>query len=399
MFLIMPRIVIRPLMAALALALTGGVLAHPIPDIPVRGSFDADGRCSIRVEVDPRCFEEDPNTASSLLYVQLQKTWTEAERASLKVKAKDFIRASVAFFFEPQGRIDPEFDFEFTAAGAEPLKNADDIVVLTGIWRSSVPSGMHGYRIRSLEGGKLAVLFQNILRGEPVRRLSVLFPGEDSYVLDLNGGGARSPSKRANGDGESQNEAGGWQGTFVRFAQEGLRYVTSKGLVHLLFVLGLFLLSRKGHDLLLQVTAFMVANCITLVLATTGWVHVPLRFVEPVTAATVVFVALGNIFYPRCSSWRLLIVFAAGLVHGLAFADALGFLNVPASSVMVGLFGFGVGIGAGQLALIAVALALTFWLRNAVTYRKGIVIPGSFVVAAMGIWWMVQRAGWISQSS
>jgi hypothetical protein len=41
--------------------------AHAVPDIPVRTYFAQDGTFKIMVEVDPRCFSADPNTAASLL--------------------------------------------------------------------------------------------------------------------------------------------------------------------------------------------------------------------------------------------------------------------------------------------------------------------------------------------
>ena len=192
----------RPLpifiLTALALArFVPQAQGHPIPDVPVRSSFDADGACRIQVEVDPRCFEADPNTAPSLLHEHLRKELSEEQRAGLKAKAKEFLRHTVELFFEPQGRILPEFEFEFTKQEGAPLKNADEVVVLTGSWRTTVPDGMRGYRIRALEGGKLCVLFLTNLRGKAVERIAVLFPGETSYLLDLAGPGPRPPADTA----------------------------------------------------------------------------------------------------------------------------------------------------------------------------------------------------------
>ena len=38
------------------------LFSHPIPDIPVIGSFYSDGNASIVVEIDPRSFAEDPES-------------------------------------------------------------------------------------------------------------------------------------------------------------------------------------------------------------------------------------------------------------------------------------------------------------------------------------------------
>ena len=42
------------------LALAAIAFAHPIPDIPVRAFFQADGSALFQVEIDTRCFEADP---------------------------------------------------------------------------------------------------------------------------------------------------------------------------------------------------------------------------------------------------------------------------------------------------------------------------------------------------
>lgn len=158
--------------------------AHPIPDVPVRGFFEEDGSCRIQIEIDPRCFEADPNNAPSVLKEDLEKL-PETRRTEWKMRAMKFALATIEFFFEPMGKVVPDFNFEFTAQGAQPLRTPDDVVVLTGTWRTSVPAGQHGYRIKATEGGKLSVLFLNTIAGEPMRRLAVLFPGETSFLLDL----------------------------------------------------------------------------------------------------------------------------------------------------------------------------------------------------------------------
>ena len=98
-----------------------------------------------------------------------------------------------------------------------------------------------------------------------------------------------------------------------------------------------------------------------------------------------------NIVHPRYTPWRLLVVFAFGLVHGLGFASALSSLNLPTAALASGLVGFNLGVEGGQLGVITLAFLVTAWVRNPVQYRRWIVIPGSALIAAMGLWWMVQR--------
>jgi hydrogenase/urease accessory protein HupE len=160
---------------------------------------------------------------------------------------------------------------------------------------------------------------------------------------------------------------------------------------HILFVLGIFLLSRSWKPLLLQVTTFTLAHSVTLALAALGAIKASERVVEPVIAASIAVVALENIFKPEYSRWRLGIVFIFGLIHGLGFASALGELDIPTGSFAVALTGFNLGVEGGQLAVIAGALLLTSAIRNPDTYRKIIVIPGSVAIALTGIYWAIQR--------
>jgi hypothetical protein len=223
----------------------------------------------------------------------------------------------------------------------------------------------------------------------------VLFPGETSFLLDLTSTNAASPTGPMAGAVGQKSGMSDWWSTFVQFMREGFLHVVPEGLDHILFVLGLFLLSRSWRPLLLQVTTFTVAHTLTLGLATLGWVNAPASIVEPIIAGSIAVVALENIFRPRYTHWRLVLVFTFGLVHGLGFAGALKSLNLPTSGLLVGLLGFNVGVEGGQLAVITLALAATFWLRNPQIYRRSIVVPGSLCIAGMGLWWMAQRVGWV----
>ena len=73
------------------------------------------------------------------------------------------------------------------------------------------------------------------------------------------------------------------------------------------------------------VTAFTLAHTLTLTLAALNLVRLPERVVEPLIAASIVFVAVQNLFWPRRSrGWiRLGAAFFFGLFHGLGFAGGL----------------------------------------------------------------------------
>lgn len=62
---------------------------------------------------------------------------------------------------------------------------------------------------------------------------------------------------------------------------------------------------------------------------------------------------------------------------------------------IVGLLGINLGVEFGQLAVISVALIATAGISDPKKYRQFVVIPGSLVIAVMGIWWVIQRT-WFS---
>jgi hydrogenase/urease accessory protein HupE len=172
----------------------------------------------------------------------------------------------------------------------------------------------------------------------------------------------------------------------------GFTHILPKGLDHILFVLGLFLLSTRMAPLLIQVTAFTVAHSVTLALSVYDVVSLPSSIVEPLIAASIVYVAVENILTPRLKPWRALVVFGFGLLHGLGFAGVLHEVGLPRGQFVPALVTFNVGVELGQLAVITLAyLAVGTWGRNKTWYRRRVVIPASMAVAAVGLFWTVQR--------
>jgi hypothetical protein len=178
----------------------------------------------------------------------------------------------------------------------------------------------------------------------------------------------------------------------LEYTALGFTHIVPLGLDHILFVLGLFLLSTRMAPLLIQVTAFTVAHTLTLALSVYGVVSLPSSVVEPLIAASIVYVAVENILTPNLKPWRALVVFGFGLLHGLGFAGVLVEVGLPHGQFVPALVSFNVGVELGQLAVIALAyLAVGMWGRNKTWYRPRVVIPASATVAAVGLFWTVQR--------
>lgn len=173
----------RHLFLAAALLLPWmSAFAHPIPDLPVRTFFQSDGKVRIDVELDLRCFEPDPLTDPYTLMEEYEEL-TEMERDALIEKAKAYLGRVVGFVFEPGGEIEPGFTYRFTTPGGKKIKEAEDIVVLTASWETTVADVFAGYRIRALPDGILSVLFLNFVDGKKANSYQVLFPGEDSKLF------------------------------------------------------------------------------------------------------------------------------------------------------------------------------------------------------------------------
>ena len=183
------------------------------------------------------------------------------------------------------------------------------------------------------------------------------------------------------------------RGQVIRtYLELGFTHILPKGTDHILFVLGIFLLSIHLKPILMQVTAFTVAHTITLALTIYGVVSLSPKIVEPLIALSIVYVAVENIVTPRLSPWRVAVVFAFGLLHGMGFAGVLAQLGLPRSEFLPALLSFNAGVELGQLAVIAIALLLIgLPFRDKPWYRRRVVVPGSIAIAAVGLFWFVQR--------
>ena len=178
----------------------------------------------------------------------------------------------------------------------------------------------------------------------------------------------------------------------ANYIKIGFAHIVPKGLDHILFVAGLFLLSTHWKPLLWQVTAFTIAHTITLALATLGYVTISPAIVEPLIAASIVYVAVENIFTDHLNPWRPVIVFCFGLLHGLGFAGVLSEIGLSPAHFVAGLISFNVGVELGQLSIIALCyLMVGIWFGEKRWYRQYITVPASVAIAVIAAWWCYER--------
>ncbi len=179
---------------------------------------------------------------------------------------------------------------------------------------------------------------------------------------------------------------------FTNYIQIGFVHIVPKGLDHILFVVGLFLLSTQLRPLLIQITSFTLAHSVTLALGIYGVVNIPPAIVEPLIAASIIYVAIENIYADKLSRWRPLIIFLFGLLHGLGFASVLKEIGLESANFATGLIAFNIGVELGQLTVIAACFLLVgFWFRKKSWYRRVITIPASVIIAIIASYWLVER--------
>jgi hydrogenase/urease accessory protein HupE len=173
------------------------------------------------------------------------------------------------------------------------------------------------------------------------------------------------------------------------FVRLGVQHILT-GYDHLLFLLALLIGASNFWRVLGIITAFTLAHSITLSLAVLGLVRAPGALVEPMIAASIVWVAVANMFGHSRPWDRLAVTFLFGLVHGLGFADALSQLALSGWPLVRALVGFNLGVELGQAVAVGVALPALFYVGS-LERATVMVRAASLAVAAVGAYWFVER--------
>ena len=196
--------------------------------------------------------------------------------------------------------------------------------------------------------------------------------------------------------------AGAWR-RFREFFALGVEHIAT-GYDHLLFLLALLLPGGTFRQLAGIVTAFTIAHSLTLALAATDVVRLPVAPIEILIAASIAFAgasallrlrtaAAGSTTDPRLTSIdaRWAITFGFGLIHGFGFAGVLRESGLPPDSVALPLVAFNLGVEAGQLVVVALAIGLLHALGESELGQR---LRGAMAWAtvAVGLLWTVLRA-------
>ena len=183
--------------------------------------------------------------------------------------------------------------------------------------------------------------------------------------------------------------------TFTQSVALGVEHILT-GSDHLLFLLTILIGAAGWRYWLSVITSFTLSHSITLSLTAFGVLHAPARLVEPAIAASIVLMALHQLRYPNSlSRWRVALVFACGLLHGMGLASALGELGLDRTHRLGTLAGFNVGVELGQFIFLAAVLALASLCHRFLRTTAAPLWPRlpSATAAVLGTIMLAQRLG------
>lgn len=182
------------------------------------------------------------------------------------------------------------------------------------------------------------------------------------------------------------------QPSFGEFFKLGVWHILT-GFDHLLFLCALLIGVRKIRPMLLIITAFTLAHSITLAVAALGLIVISPRIVEPLIAASIIFVGVENFLRQNATTDRYWMASAFGLIHGFGFASVLRetALGQPGSSIVMPLLSFNLGVETGQLLVAALVVPLLLFLRKKPSFiRYGAPTISAIVIVISG-YWLLQR--------
>ena len=180
--------------------------------------------------------------------------------------------------------------------------------------------------------------------------------------------------------------------SFTNFLTLGVKHILT-GYDHLLFLLGLLVVARGFFSSLSIITSFTIAHSITLAAATFNLAHIPSRIVEPLIAASIIYVGIENLLRSDVPKARQLVTFGFGLIHGFGFASVLREMGIGAGTdgIALPLLSFNVGVELGQILVAAMALPIIWKLRAKPVFiaRWGPVCSAAVVL--LGSFWFAER--------
>ncbi len=178
---------------------------------------------------------------------------------------------------------------------------------------------------------------------------------------------------------------------FKDFFILGIEHILT-GYDHLLFLFALLIVTHRFWSAFGIITFFTIAHSITLALAGMNLITISSTIVEPLIAASIVYVGLENLIRKEPKG-RKYLTFSFGLIHGFGFAAVLQEMNITSieSGILVPLFSFNLGVETGQLLVTTLALPIIWWLHTKPLIEKYFVPVCSIIVCLAGGFWLIER--------
>lgn len=182
--------------------------------------------------------------------------------------------------------------------------------------------------------------------------------------------------------------------TFCDYLWHGVRHILT-GWDHLLFVAALVIAAKSAWEMVKVVAAFTLAHTLTLALCVFGIFRLPSAVVEPLIAASIIFVAAENLIRPeRTHSWmRIGVAFGFGLIHGLGFAGGLldAMAGLPAIGTWLALGAFSLGVEAGHQIVVLPLFALVALGRHKLpaSALATMLRCGTSAISVGGAWYLL----------
>ncbi len=178
---------------------------------------------------------------------------------------------------------------------------------------------------------------------------------------------------------------------FKDFFVLGVEHILT-GYDHLLFLFALLIVTHRFWSAFGIITFFTIAHSITLALAGMNLVTIPSTIVEPLIAASIVYVGAENLIRKEPKG-RKYLTFAFGLIHGFGFAAILQEMNITSieTGILVPLFSFNLGVETGQLIVTSISLPIIWWLHTKPLIEKYFVPVSSVFVCLAGGYWLIER--------
>ena len=360
----------------LLMAFSAGAAAHEIRPAIATATFDADGRYEIKFVANMEVliagigpgFSDTNDAPEAETYTRLRALSAPELTAEIEKFAPRWLEG-LALSFDGI-RVKPRLDrLEVPPVGDIELPRLTTLY-LTG----QAPSGTPEFRWQyDPKYGSSVLRVRRATDGEMVAFW--LKDGKQSEAIPVTGAAPRS-----------------FIATFAQYLTLGFTHIVPLGADHILFVLGLYLLSTRMKPLLVQVTSFTIAHSITLGLGLFGVITISPSIVEPLIAASIVFVAVENLLTDKLTPWRPYVVFGFGLIHGLGFAGVLHEIGLARADFVNGLIAFNLGVEGGQLTVILIAFGVVgLWFGRRNWYRARIVQPASIAIGLVGAFWFVDR--------